>query len=195
MPYNNQKTHRLQFRALLDADGEEGYLRARVCELDAIDKIELIIARGGLIEPRRAAVISAWSHSAVGFAAAMHPVGKGFVFEEGNFLIAEGQYDMEMQAARDAWRAVQMLRETVEFSILLHVLEEEWQERDGDYFPVVTQYDVSEWSPCIRGVSFNTGVDDMRAANNTPQNKSLPRQRRAARRFSELRLRTLEKRA
>ena len=119
MSYNNQKTHRLQFRALLDADGEEGYLRARVCELDAIDKIELIIARGGLIEPRRAAVISAWSHSAVGFAAAMHPVGKGFVFEEGNFLIAEGQYDMEMQAARDAWRAVQMLRETVEFSILL----------------------------------------------------------------------------
>ena len=75
------------------------------------------------------------------------------------------------------------------------MLEEEWQERDGDYFPVVTQYDVSEWSPCIRGVSFNTGVDDMRAANNNQQNKSLPRHRRAARRFSELRLRTLEKRA
>ena len=188
------RTHRIKFRALLDAEDSDnkGYLRARVCELDAIDKIELIIARGGLIEPRRPAVISAWSHSAVGFAAAMHPVGKGFVFEEGNFLIAEGQYDMEMQAARDAWRAVQMLRETVEFSILLHILEEEWQERDGDYFPVVTQYDVSEWSPCIRGVSFNTGVDELRANNEQHQDVQLPRQRMLQRRYTELRLRALE---
>ena len=42
MPYHNNKTHRLQFRALLDADtgGEESFLRARVCELDTTDRIE-----------------------------------------------------------------------------------------------------------------------------------------------------------
>lgn len=194
MSHNNQKTHRLQFRAQFDNDaGEEGFLRARVCELDAVDKIELIIARAGLIEPRRPAIISAWAHSAVGFAAAMHPVGRGVVFEEDGFLIAEGRYDLEMQAARDAWRAVQMLRDTVEFSILLHVLEEQWQERDGDYYPVITQYDVSEWSPCIRGISFNTGVDEMRAAAGGNAPALHPRHRKNARRLAELRLRAIER--
>lgn len=200
MPHNNNKTHRLQFRAHLDPNREEGFLRARVCELDAIDKIELIIARGGLIEPRRNAVISAWQHSAVGFAAAMHPVGTGVVFEEGDFLIAEGRYDLEMSAGRDAWRAVQMLRETVEFSILLHVLEEEWQERNGDYFPVVTKYDVSEWSPCLRGLSHNTGVEEMRTTAHPPSEKNQPgargvrRVRSIARRLDALRLRAVERR-
>ena len=169
-------------------------MRARVCELDAVDKIELIIARGGLIEKRRPAVISAWSHSAVGWAAAIPPVGKGYVFEEGDFLIAEGNYDMEMSAGRDAWRAVQMLKDTIQFSILLHVLDEDWQERAGDYYPVVTRYDVSEWSACMQGISYNTGVDEMRAAGDRPRDEQLPRQRRMARRLDELRLRALENR-
>ena len=189
------RTHRLTFRALIDAeDGDDtGFLRARVCELDTIDKIELIIAKGGLIEARRPAIISAWQHSAVGFAASMHPVGKGFVFEEGDFLIAEGQYDMEMQAARDAWRAVQMLKDRLEFSIMLHILEEDWQERAGDYYPVVTKYDVSEWSPCLQGVSYNTGIDELRTAAEQQQQAQLPRQRMLQRRYTELKLRALER--
>jgi len=42
LPYDNNKTHRLQFRSLLDADtgGEGSFLRARVCELDTTDRIE-----------------------------------------------------------------------------------------------------------------------------------------------------------
>ena len=192
------KVHKLQFRALLDADaeagGEEGFLRARVCELDAVDKIGLVIARGGLVELRREAVISSWQHSAVGYGAAMPPVGLGHVFEEGNFLMAEGQYNLAMQAGRDAYEAVKMMQDTVEFSILLRVLEEEMEHTpEGDWRVTVTRYDVSEWSPCQRGVSYNTGVDELRA---TPTDGQIadPRRDEMQRRVRSLRIRQIEAR-
>ena len=192
-----ERVHRLQFRADLGADagGDEGFLRARVCELDAVDKIGLVIASGGLIEPRREAVISHWAHSAVlPFGASMHPVGLGYVFEEDGFLRAEGHYDMEMHAGHDAWRAVQMLKDSVQFSIMLAVLEEDWEEREGDYYPTFTKYDVSEWSACREGISFNTGVDEMRAGP-TQQTKRHPRLKETEARLAALRIRQLEARS
>ena len=196
-----QVVHRLQFRADLGADagGDEGFLRARVCELDVVDKIGLVIASGGLIEPRREAVISSWTHSAALYATGQMggtpPVGDGVIFEEGNFLMAEGQYDMEMQAARDAWRTVWRMRDRgLEFSILLRAIDEDWLERDGEYYPTITRYDVNEWSPCLNGVSFNTGVDEMRAGP-TQQTRRHPRLKETEARLAALRIRQLEARS
>ena len=190
---SKSKVHRLQFRADLDADGEEGFLRARVCELDAVDKIGLIIASGGLLEPQRKAVISSWSHNAVGHMRTTHPVGVGVVFEAGKFLIAEGHFNMEMHAGQDAYRAVKMLDKEglAEFSIMMIVLDEDWQHRDdGDYYPVVTKYDVGEWSACLEGVSYNTGVEEMRAAG-SDEAKSNPRRNDTEQRLAALRIRQL----
>ena len=187
---SKSKVHRLQFRADLDADGEEGFLRARVCELDAVDKYELVIASGGLVDLRRPAVISAWSHNAVAYSATTHPVGVGYVFEQGKFLIAEGHYDMEMHAGRDAYRAVKMLETAVEFSILMHVLAEESRKVGDEWFTTITEYDVSEWSPCMNGVSYNTGVEEMRAAG-LDEAKSNPRRNDTEQRLAALRIRQL----
>ena len=187
------KIHLLHFRALFDADagGEEGFLRARVCELDAVDRIGLVIASGGLKELRRDAVISGWSHNAVGMATAP-PVGRGFVYEDGKFLMAEGHYNLEMQTGRDAYESVKMLKDKVEFSILMHVLEAESRQNDGEWHEVVTRYDVSEWSACQRGVSYNTGVEEMRAE---PIAKVNHRPIELERRFDAMRLRALEHRS
>ena len=189
------KTHILHFRALFDADagGDEGFLRARVCELDAVDRIGLVIARGGLVDLRRDAVISGWAHSSTGMAGTpLPPVGRGFVYEEGNFLMAEGQYNLEMSAGRDAYQSVRMLKDKVEFSILMHVLEEGEIERGGETYPSVTRYDVSEITACQTGVSYNTGVEELRAE---PIAKVNPRPNEFERRFYALSLRALANRS
>ena len=186
------RTQRLQFRAQLDeSGGDEGFLRARVCELDAVDRYGLTIARGGLTDAhtrtpieRATAVISSWTHSAVTLnqMPTMHPVGRGYVFEEGDFLMAEGHYDMGMTAGKDAYRAVKMLEDEVEFSILMQVIEQQGK--------TITRYDVSEWSACLKAVSYNTGVEEIRSA---PANIIDPRLT-SERTLQELQLRILQAR-
>ena len=84
-----------------------------------------------------------------------------------------------------------MLKDKVEFSILMHVLEEGEIERGGETYPAVMRYDVSEITACQTGVSYNTGVEELRAE---PIAKDNPRLKDLERRFTALRIRQIEAR-
>lgn len=139
-------------------EGREGYVRAAVSELDTVNKEETIVAKGGLIGGRQNVLLSAWNHSSK--VDGVIPVGKGVVYEEGNTLIAEANYNLRMSSGRDAYEFMLDAGDEVEWSIALLVAKEDTDmvKRGDKSYLRFRRYNVDEVSPVDEGVSYGTST-------------------------------------
>ena len=144
----------VQFKQL--DDGEyAGSVTARIATLEVVDKEGDIVKRGSV--GTQDVIISAWAHgSTIGN---MRPVGKGVVFEEGDGLYLEGQYNLDVPDALYDFKALVDGGTLLEWSFCYLIETGNFIERDdGTFGRDLDKLRVFEASPCLVGAGVATGT-------------------------------------
>lgn len=111
------KRFRMPFPEAVDGDGdvsEDGEVRAKVASLGVKDNENHLIVKGEV--GRHDVIVSEWNHNAL-IGQVQPPVGKGVVYEDGDDLIAEIEYFLELEHAKNAFTRVKKLGSMAEWSI------------------------------------------------------------------------------
>lgn len=131
---------------------DDGSFEAVIATLDVIDSDGDIIAPGAF-DGAVMSVVPAHDHSSV-------PLGKARMEDRGNLAIAKGQFNLDIQAAKD-WRSalkfdLENPPAVQEWSFAFRVMDSEEETRDGEPVRILKRMDVMEVSPVLRGAGVNT---------------------------------------
>ena len=121
----------------LDIDGEQGRVSAVVAQLETPDSRNRVIHAGAV--DTQDVLVSDWDHSALFNRA---PVGTGRIWEDGDVLRAELQYDMERETGRDSFQLVKSIGALGHWSIGYEEVDMEVK-NDQTHFWAVHMLEVS----------------------------------------------------
>lgn len=149
-------TDRKQVRSVRLKDEDEGKVRAVVATTGTVD------ADGDIIEPgafsRQDVVVSGFGHTSWQGAP---PVGRGTVMESGEKAVADLEFFLDTSHGRDLFTTVKRLGELGEWSFGFDVRgqrDPSPREREDGAVRVLTDLDVHEVSPVLRGAGVDTGT-------------------------------------
>jgi len=102
------------------------------------------------------------------------PLGKAWLYEEGDWAMAQLHLNLDTQAGKD-WHS------TLKFDLAKGLPVQEWsygyqvldavsEQRGGEYVQVLKRLDVDEISPVIRGAGVGTGTLSIKSAQLKDQN-------------------------
>ena len=141
---------------------DTGEVRAKVASLGVKDNENHLIVKGEV--GRHDVIVSEWNHNALIGAVIQPPVGRGVIFEDEDDLIAEIEYFLEIEHAKNAFQRVKKLGTMAEWSIGFKADRLEFV-RDPDtpddpraavYITHLYGVDVKEVSPVGVGASPDT---------------------------------------
>lgn len=97
------------------------------------------------------------------------PLGKAWLYEEGDWALAKIHMNLETQAGRDWHQTLKFDLATgkavVEWSYGFQVLDADRQQRAGDWQRRLKKLDVDEISPVLRGAGVGTGTVSIKGAS------------------------------
>ena len=136
----------------------EGKLKAKVGTLEVVDKHNDMIMKGAI--GRQQVALSAFGHRSWMDRA---PVGKGEIYEEGNDIIFEGDFFLDMPEAVSTFASIKGLGDLQQYSWSLEQIkystteysEDEESNSNGPIYKI-TKVKVREVSPVLRGASIDT---------------------------------------
>lgn len=96
------------------------------------------------------------------------PLGKAWIYEEGDYAMAQLSLNLDTQAGRD-WHATLKFdlakgQPVQEWSYGYQVLDAQFEQRAGDTVQVLKKLDVDEISPVIRGAGVGTATLSIKSA-------------------------------
>ena len=147
-----------------ESEGREGRISLVVATLDVIDK-DLDVIRSGAIG-RQEVVIAPFQH---GLERGELPIGRGVVYEEDGLVKFDGQLNMELEAARNTWAAIEPVQDLLEVSFGFHTTDESWTDVNGQRIRNHNKIDAREVCIVIVGAGIGTGITDMKAHNPAPE--------------------------
>ena len=132
-----------------DDSGERptGRVTAVVASLEVADAYGRIVHAGAVGD--QDVIISGWGHSAIW---GTPPVGSGRVYESGDQLVAEIQYDLGLMAGAEAYRMLRSISGLAQWSIGYDPIEVEERAGQLHFWGI----DMIEASPVARGASPGT---------------------------------------
>jgi len=148
------KTERKLFKGQLKAAGDEGSFEAIIATLNVIDSDGDIIVAGAFGDAT-VAVLPAHDSRSI-------PLGKAKMEDRGNSAVAVGQFNLDIQAAKE-WHNALMFdlkngNSIQEWSFAFRILDSEIETRDGEEVRILKKMDVMEVSPVLRGAGVGTGT-------------------------------------
>ena len=127
----------LELASRLSVDSDAGQVSAVVAMLETPDAKKRII-HVGAVESQEV-LVSDWDHSSV---FGKPPVGQGRIWEEGDVLRAELQYDMEREVGREAFQLVRSIGNLGHWSVAYEHVDTEVKD-DISHFWSVKMMEVS----------------------------------------------------
>jgi len=133
---------------------QEGSFTARIATLDVIDKDGDITLSGAFPEGKEV-LVSAYQH---GSWMGELPVGKAVIKEADGEVVAEGQFNLDMQSGREHYEAVKFSGGLQEWSYGYEVLDYDHDKRDGQEVRLLKEVDPHEISPVLLGAGVGTAT-------------------------------------
>ena len=133
---------------------EEGAFIVRIATLNVRDK-DGDVTLPGAFEDGKTVLVSAYMHSSW---EGRLPVGKAVIREDGEEVIAEGQFNLKTSEGRDTYEAVKFSGELQEWSYGFYTLEAEEGMQDDEVVRFLKKLDVKEISPVLVGAGENTAT-------------------------------------
>ena len=133
---------------------KEGSFVARIATLNVVDK-DGDITRPGAFPTNKTILISAYQH---GSWAGRLPVGLAVIKEEGDQVLAEGQFNLKSEAGREHYEAVKFTGPLQQWSYGFKVLESEDSEENEKPVRIIKKVDPFEISPVLLGAGIDTAL-------------------------------------
>jgi len=139
----------------IELKGEkEGSFVARIATLNVKDKDDDVTLNGAFPEGKEV-LISAYQHNSWGGAL---PVGKAVIQENGEEVIATGQFNLKTDMGKQHYETVKFTGGLQEWSYGFKVKEWEVGEHEGDEVRFLKSVDPLEISPVLVGAGNNTAT-------------------------------------
>ena len=149
-----------------DSPDRTGEISMTVATLDVLDRDYEIIASGSVGSQQ--VLISQWQH---GLSRGELPIGRGTLYEADGLLKFDGQLNMELQAARDTWAALEPVADLVEVSFGFISKQRDFVQQEGAMAAIRhLSIDAKEVSPVIVGAGIGTGITGIKAHQPVPAN-------------------------
>ena len=144
---------------------EAGTGRARIAQLSAVDSDGDTYARGAFSWKEGG---GQWVHILPAHDRRAMPLGKAWLFEEGDWALADLFLNMDTQAGKD-WHATLKFdlakgQPVQEWSYGYEVIDADYQLRGEQRVQVLKRLSVDEISPVIRGAGVGTGTVTIKSA-------------------------------
>lgn len=153
-----QKTIRLELKA-----DQEGAFIARIATLNVVDKDGDITLPGAFPEGKEL-LVSAYAHNS--WMGAL-PVGKAIIHEEGDDVLAEGEFNLNTETGREHYEAVKFSGGLQEWSYGFRVVEYEETQEDGQNIRQLKEIEPYEISPVLLGAGVDTATLAIKAGQST----------------------------
>ncbi len=135
-------------------DAKDGTFVARIATLGVRDK-DNDITRPGAFTEGKTVLVSAYMH---GSWIGRLPVGKATIHEQGNEVVAEGQFNLNTTEGRDTYEAVKFAPELQEWSYGFYPELTEDGKGEEAGARILVKVNEKEISPVLVGAGVNTGV-------------------------------------
>lgn len=133
---------------------KEGSFIARIATLNVVDKDGDVTLPGAFPESKEV-LVSAYQHES--WMGAL-PVGKAVIKEVDNDVIAEGQFNLDMESGREHYEAVKFSGGLQEWSYGFQVTKAGEDTRDGEKVRVIETVEPYEISPVLLGAGIGTAT-------------------------------------
>ena len=144
-------------------DAKDGSFVARIATLNVRDK-DNDITRPGAFTEGKTVLVSAYMH---GSWMGRLPVGKATIHEQGDEVVAEGQFNLNTTEGRDTYEAVKFAPELQEWSYGFYPeLTEEGQDDEAGA-RILVKVNEKEISPVLVGAGVNTGILAIKSGEET----------------------------
>ena len=144
---------RKQFRGEIKQT-DEGSFEAVIATLDVVDADGDIILPGAF-QNATVSVLPAHNSRSV-------PLGKAKMEDRGNKAVAVGQFNLDVDVAKDWHSALKFDLENgpsiQEWSFAFRIIESSMETREGEDIRILEKLDVMEVSPVLRGAGVDTGT-------------------------------------
>lgn len=142
---------------------KEGSFIARIATLNVRDK-DNDITRPGAFTEGKTVLVSAYMH---GSWMGKLPVGKATIHEQGDEVIADGQFNLKTSEGRDTYEAVKFAPELQEWSYGFYPIETEDGKDEEEGARILKKLDEKEISPVLVGAGVNTAVLAIKSGEET----------------------------
>jgi HK97 family phage prohead protease len=133
---------------------KEGSFAARIATLNVVDKDGDITLPGAFPEGKEV-LVSAYQHSSW---MGELPVGKAVIKEIDGEVVAEGQFNLDMQSGREHYEAVKFSGGLQEWSYGFEVLDYDHDKKDGQEVRLLKKVEPYEISPVLLGAGIDTAT-------------------------------------
>lgn len=131
---------------------DEGLVTARFATLNVVD-FDGDVTRPGAFGTQSAPIVPAHDHRSI-------PLGKASIYEKDNEALADMQFNLDIQAGRDWYKAIKFDFEKgeplQEYSYAFDILKRDTGEFQNQQVQFLDELDVVEISPVLRGAGIGT---------------------------------------
>lgn len=133
-------------------DDKPGSFIAKIATLDVVDA-DNDVTLPGAFPNGKTVLVSAYQHGS--WQGAL-PVGKATIREDGNQIVAEGEFNLGTTTGREHYEAIKFLGPLQEWSYGFRALESEMGEREDKEVRLLKKVEPYEVSPVIKGAGKDT---------------------------------------
>ena len=146
-----KKTIQIQLK-----DDKPGSFTARIAKLGVIDH-DSDVTTPGAFPANKTVLVSAYQHGSWG---GELPVGKAVIREDGDEVVADGEFNLDLALGGETYKAVKFSGALQEWSYGFRAIEFEFGEQEGQEVRFLKKVEPFEISPVLKGA----GVDTMTLA-------------------------------
>ena len=132
-------------------EDKAGAFTARIATLNVVDADNDVTLSGAF--PNKTVLVSAYQHGS--WQGAL-PVGKAVIREDGDEVIAEGEFNLATDTGKEHYEAIKFLGSLQEWSYGFRATEYELSKRDEKDVRLLKKVDPFEISPVIKGAGKDT---------------------------------------
>lgn len=149
---SESKIHK-QISTEIKQAGEAGEFSAVIATLGTVDSDGDVVLSGALLGQGSVPIVPSHQSSHV-------PLGKVTIREDGDSVIADGKFNLDVSTARDWFKAIKFDLENGEpkmnWSWGFLITDSAHEKRDGENVRIIKGVDLIEVSPVLRGASVGT---------------------------------------
>lgn len=135
-------------------EDKPGTFLVRFATLNTVDN-DRDVTQPGAFPAGKTVLVSAYQHGS--WMGAL-PVGKAVIREEGDQVIAEGEFNLATETGKEHYESIKFNGPLQEWSYGFRATDYAFEERDGKEVRVLKKVDVFEISPVLKGAGIGTAT-------------------------------------
>lgn len=148
-----------KYLSLRAETGEQGKVQAVFSTFDVVDSDGDVVRQSAFRNGQEIPMV--WSHDW------NRPIGKGRVKTDATRAVFDGQFFMDTQDGKEAFRTVKAMGDLQEWSWGFRILDSEYGEQDGKNVQFINKAEVFEVSPVLVGANRQTATLGIKDGLNT----------------------------